>query len=179
MLAPRKKLWSTPMEVIEKAIELLKVTDEDLVYDIGAGDGRFIMKCCEDTGATCVGVEIDSDRGEEAVAAIHEKSLTKCRMIIGNALEQDYSEATCIFMYLIPRGLSIMLPILQSALKGNTRVVTYMSPLSGLEPIEIVKVSTAAHPDAQWPLYLYNISKKEDNYNIPTEPIPDIIDSHS
>jgi hypothetical protein len=40
MLAPRKKLWSTPIEAIEKAIELLNLTPKDVVMDIGAGDVR-------------------------------------------------------------------------------------------------------------------------------------------
>ena len=42
MLAPRKKLWSTPVEVIDKALELLSPKEEDVLFDIGAGDGRFL-----------------------------------------------------------------------------------------------------------------------------------------
>lgn len=50
MLAPRKKLWSTPQEVLEKAIELLDIKSTDVVYDVGAGDGRFIIECHQRTG---------------------------------------------------------------------------------------------------------------------------------
>jgi hypothetical protein len=42
MLAPRKTLWSTPLEVIDKAIEKLNITSNDIVYDIGAGKENFI-----------------------------------------------------------------------------------------------------------------------------------------
>lgn len=62
MLAPRKKLWSTPVEVIEKAIELLQCQNNDITYDIGAGNGNFIIYCSKHTDSKCIGIEIDEDR---------------------------------------------------------------------------------------------------------------------
>ena len=57
MLAPRKSLWSTPIEVIDKAIEQLSITSTDIVYDIGAGDGRFLIRCVENTTVSqCIGI---------------------------------------------------------------------------------------------------------------------------
>jgi protein-L-isoaspartate O-methyltransferase len=44
MLAPRDRLWSTPAEVVARAVELLQITELDVVYDIGAGDGRLHTK---------------------------------------------------------------------------------------------------------------------------------------
>lgn len=43
MLAPRNKLWSTPLSVIDEAISALEITSSDIVFDIGAGDGRFLV----------------------------------------------------------------------------------------------------------------------------------------
>ena len=90
MLAPRKKLWSTPPEVIEAAINLLQLTSEDILYDIGAGDCRFLLRCLESTGAHCVGVEIDDDRAEEGRINITSAGFTDHRfsIITGNALDQ-------------------------------------------------------------------------------------------
>ena len=161
MLAPRKQLWSTPAEVVDKAIDLLgEMGIEDVVFDVGAGDGRFLIRCAERTDASLVGVEINEERGEEAKAAIAAKGFSdsKCKLIIGNALEQDFSSATCFFLYLVPRGLKIILPILKG-LKKKLRVVTYMSPFPSAEIkyAQVVKVSTAAHPEAAWPLYVYEI----------------------
>ena len=48
-LAPRKKLWSTPGSVIAEAIRLLCISADDIVLDVGAGDGRFIIACAENT----------------------------------------------------------------------------------------------------------------------------------
>jgi SAM-dependent methyltransferase len=159
MLAPRKKLWSTPLEVIDQAIALLKPAEGELVYDIGAGDGNFIIRCAETATARCIGVEIDEARAAEAKANITEHGLeeNRCQIVCGNALEYDYSEGICFFLYLVPRGLRIILPHLQG-IGHRIRVVTYMSPLPGIEASAVVKVSTAAHPEAQWPLFYYELN---------------------
>ena len=62
MLAPRKKLLSTPLEVIEKAVEVLSLNENDICYDIGAGDGRFLQFVCENSVSRSVGIEIDQER---------------------------------------------------------------------------------------------------------------------
>jgi hypothetical protein len=170
MLAPRKKLWSTPLEVIDIAIEKLQITSSDIVFDIGAGDGRFLIRCGEKSNAeSIIGIEIDEERGllaKESILSSIENGLfneNKCHLIIGNALEMDYSKGNSFFLYLVPRGLRIILPILQSVCNQsnkNITVVTYMSPFpseSGIKPLEIVKINTESHPEAQWPLYVYEL----------------------
>mmetsp|Transcript_9091 Transcript_9091/g.15376 ORF Transcript_9091/g.15376 Transcript_9091/m.15376 type:complete len:219 (-) Transcript_9091:45-701(-) len=170
MLAPRKTLWSTPPEVIDVAIDALKINADDIVFDIGAGDGRFLTTCAGKTGASCTGIEINEERVTEALQRIKEESLEdKCSMISGNALEQDYSTATVFYLYLIPRGLRIILPVLK-ALGKPLRVITYMAPFPESEtPVETFQVTSTKHPDAQWPLFLYNFgpsSGKEDQGDI-------------
>ena len=114
MLAPRKTLWSTPAEAIERAIELLNISADDVVFDVGCGDGRFLIRCHELTSARCIGVEIDSERANDAVANISAIGYDESCMIVNkNALEYDYSDGTVFFLYLIPRGLKLMLPILR------------------------------------------------------------------
>jgi hypothetical protein len=161
MLAPRKKLWSTPLEVVDRAIDLLEINSSDTVVDIGAGDGRFMVRCVERTEASkVIGVEIDEERGNEAAAKIADAGLEdRCDLIIGNALDQDYaaSGGTAFFLYLIPRGLRIVLPILQ-AIPRRIRVVTYISPFPDeVKPVSIIRVKSVAHGDSgvEWPLYLY------------------------
>ena len=159
MLAPRKTLWSTPPEVIEKAIELLQINSDDVVFDIGAGDGRFVIRCHECTGARCVGIEIDEARAEAALANVTEKGVSPslCTIIKGNALEQDYSSGTVFFLYLVPRGLKLILPILQR-IPRRLRVITYMSPLPDMKYVQLVKIGTQKHVEALWPVYLYELN---------------------
>lgn len=228
------------MEAIDKAIEMLAPTSTDMVMDIGAGDGNFIIACALKSQAKAVvGIEIDQDRATFAQSQIDlnfanstDAATTtaverRCRIICGNALDQDYSEVTCFFLYLVPRGLRIVLPIIK-ALRRKVRVVTYMSPFidtkeekkgkgntvhadtvfsqsigqaissdssgsssdgnsrcsngsssgsidgssvgssgsgggnGAIAPIKVVKVSTVHHPEAQWPLYYYEIDGSSD-----------------
>ena len=87
----------------------------------------------------------------------------RCKMIVNNALHEDYTNGTAFFLYLVPRGLRIILPILKNLANSKQiilRCVTYMSPFpsnDGVKLIEINKISTSSHPDAKWPLYTYNI----------------------
>ena len=78
-------------------------------------------------------------------------------MILGNALEYDISDATCVFLYLIPRGLKLLLPILLSS-KLKLKVVTYMSPFVNIVPKKVTNVSTDRHEGSQWPLYYYEFN---------------------
>ena len=90
MLAPRNKLWSTPLEVIDEAIACLNVTPDDLVYDIGCGDGRFLVQCCKATGAKTVGIDINEDRVKETQNLIEKHDLSSlCTVLCGNALEMN------------------------------------------------------------------------------------------
>ena len=145
--------------MIDTAINLLSPSPEDIVYDIGAGDGNFIIRCAESTNASKVfGIEICDERVSNAIASINEKGLQdKCEMILGNALECDISEATCVFLYLIPRGLKIILPILQK-INHKLRVVTYMSPFVDIVPIKVINVTTDKHEGSGWPLYYYELN---------------------
>ena len=174
MLAPRKKLWSTPMEVVDQAIDLLEIGASDTVVDIGAGDGRFMVRCAERTETSkIIGVEIDEERGAEAATKIADAGFTeRCELVIGNALDQNFADGggTAFFLYLIPRGLRIMLPILL-AIPRRIRVVTYISPFPDeVKPSSVVRVKSVAHGDSgvEWPLYVYELNVEEgDNADVP------------
>jgi len=93
MIAPRAKLWSTPMEVVDMALKLLNVSDDDIVYDIGCGDGRFIIECAKRTNAKVFGIEIDATRAEQVAERIKEEGVQEnCKVICANALNADYTQ---------------------------------------------------------------------------------------
>lgn len=165
MLAPRKNLWTTPSEAIDGAISLLKPTKDDVIYDIGCGEGQFLISCGLNFSNSqlpeIIGVEIDEERSKLAKGRIEEAGLSpdSVKVVLGNALEIDYSRATCIFMYLIPRGLRIIFPTLKK-IPHKVRIVTFMNPLPDISPIDIQRISTAKHPEAQWPLFYYEINNE-------------------
>jgi len=119
MLAPRKKLWSTPSSAIDIALEFAKLDSTDVVYDVGCGDGRVLIQmaslsCCKHF----VGIEISQERADEASTNIQEAKESNAipsdvtiTIICANALDTtiiDYSKATVIFLYLVPRGLRLI-----------------------------------------------------------------------
>jgi len=119
MLAPRKKLWSTPSSAIDIALEFAKLDSTDVVYDVGCGDGRVLihmasLSCCKHF----VGIEISQERADEAIINVQKAQELKeipsdvtITIICANALDTtiiDYSKATVIFLYLVPRGLRLI-----------------------------------------------------------------------
>eukprot|EP00978_Attheya_sp_CCMP212_P000214 scaffold409_cov47-Attheya_sp.AAC.3 len=187
MLAPRKKLWSTPVAAMEAAARLAQVTKEDVVYDVGCGDARVLIHLASNTDCRrLIGIEIDADRAEEArrnVVVTNERitnkntSTTSCCITIEcrNALHVDYSDATVVFLYLVPRGLRLIKPLLlqqqqqttatttngdkQSKGQGILRVITYMSPFLDETPVAKELVNVPHQKGAAWPIYLYHFDR--------------------
>lgn len=168
MLAPRKKLWTTPQHAMTRALELLQPQEQDIVFDIGSGDGDFLLlSAMHSLAQRIVGVEIEEERANKAKEMLISNHIDENRVtiIIGNALEQSYGTGTCFFMYLIPRGLRLILPLLK-AIDHPIRVVTFMNPLPDIEPLKSEKISPPQHPEAQWPLFYYELSPTNITPNI-------------
>ena len=122
------------------------------------------------TDAKCIGIEIDEERGKNAQAKILQAGLEKkATIFIGNALDYNFRDATVIFLYLIPRGLKIILPFLQE-IPQNFRIVTYMSPFVNIEHEKMLTISPSHQDGAKWPLYLYHFNnQKKDQTTIERE----------
>jgi len=116
MLAPRKKLWSTPQSAIEAIEELTNLQSSDTFYDIGCGDAKVLIHLAKNSNCRkFVGIEIDRDRAQEARAAVANAKLDNDVQIdirCENALESKWNDATVIYTYLIPRGLRLLKPLL-------------------------------------------------------------------
>lgn len=106
MLAPRKKLHSTPLRVFSAALALLRVTPSDVLYDVGCGDGRLVVHAAQAHGIRAVGIEVDRDRVLQARRAAQDAGVAHLVTIHhGNALDFDLTDATIVFLFLIDRGL--------------------------------------------------------------------------
>ncbi|KAJ8609702.1 hypothetical protein CTAYLR_008441 [Chrysophaeum taylorii] len=136
----------TPLTAVSAALDLLRISPADLLYDVGCGDGRVVGEAAR-RGARCVGVELDRKRADAAranVAAFSNLAEIRCE----DASVLDFADATAIFVYLVPRGLRTLKPTLE-ALRHRARIVAYTFAVPGWVP-------TATHtlPDLP-PLYLY------------------------
>ena len=179
MIAPRKTLWSTPKAVVEQAIAWCgPLQSNDCVCDIGCGDGRCLIQWATqysstlsqngDTAATAsfIGIEIDAERIEQAKRSWQqavENGQVDARIQVEfhckNALEafEIFCRATVIFLYLIPRGLRQIKPLLLQAQKPM-QVITYMSPLPDETPIHNACVRVPHQPNAEWPVFAYKLN---------------------
>jgi tRNA A58 N-methylase Trm61 len=128
-LAP---FFPTPMNVVDRMLQMAAVRSEDLVYDLGSGDGRIVIQAAEKFGAQGVGVEYDPSVAQLAIDSIHKRTLdNRVRIIVGDATKVDVSPATVVMIYLLPETITLLRPNLDKMLKPGTRIVTHNTPMAG------------------------------------------------
>jgi SAM-dependent methyltransferase len=115
----------TPADVVERMLDLASVTGQDVVYDLGSGDGRLVIAAAR-RGARGVGIDIDPERVTEAQAnakAAGVEHLTT--FVLGDALQADVSEATVVTLYLLSSSNLRLRPMLTKQLRPGARVVSH------------------------------------------------------
>lgn len=132
----------TPEVVVKKMLEIAKAGPEDIVYDLGCGDGRIIITAAKDFNVKkAVGVEINDERIKEALENIKRNSVeNKAVVVKGNFFEVDLSEATIVTMFLLTNVNEMLKPKLEKELKAGARVVSHEFEMRGWIPKEVIKV---------------------------------------
>ena len=134
----------TPNEVVNKMLELAKVTSKDTVYDLGCGDGRIVITAAQKYGVRAVGIDIDPKRIAEATANAKAAKVTgKVRFIEADLFEADISEATVVTLYLLTRLNEKLKPKLMKELKPGTRVVSHAFDMGDWKPEATAQVSAS------------------------------------
>ena len=147
----------TPTAVVSAALELAKVGENDLVYDLGSGDGRIILAAAQSFQARSVGIEWNQALCEKTSSAIQRLGLEgRVKVIQGDIFNQDLSSATVVTGYLLPKAWERLAPILESQLRKGVRVVSVNDPIPGWRVVE-KKQLKGESKTASWDLYLYRI----------------------
>ena len=116
----------TPQEVVDKMLEMAKVTGKDVVYDLGCGDGRIVITAAKRHGARGVGIDLNPDRIKEANENLKAAGVgNKVKFIEGDLFKSNFSEATVVTLYLLPQVNAALRPQLWKQLKVGTRVVSH------------------------------------------------------
>ena len=116
----------TPHPVVDAMLKLAAVTDKDVVYDLGCGDGRIPITAAQKFGARGVGIDIDPKRIEESNENAKAAGVTdKVTFLTQDLFESDISAATVVTLYLLPSLNEKLMPKLQKELKPGTRVVSH------------------------------------------------------
>jgi cyclopropane fatty-acyl-phospholipid synthase-like methyltransferase len=125
----------TPVDVVDRMLEMARVTPADVVYDLGSGDGAIIIRAAQKFRARGVGIEIDADLVRKAQAnAFREKVEHLIEFRVQDALSVDVSEATVVTLYMLPEFNAKLRPILDRQLKPGARVISHDFPIEGWVP---------------------------------------------
>jgi SAM-dependent methyltransferase len=125
---------STP-EVVNGMLTLAKVTSDDIVYDLGCGDGRIVVAAARDFGARGVGVDSNPDRIKESNDNAKANNVQdKVKFIEQNLFEADIKDATVIAIYLLNSVNLKLRPKLFDELKPGTRIVSHAFSMDDWEP---------------------------------------------
>ena len=119
-------IWiPTPPELVEKMLTMAKVTPQDRVFDLGAGDGIIAITAAQKFNANAVGIEFNPDMAGFARRKVAEAGMQdKVRIITGDIFKEDFSSADVVTMYLLP-DLNLRLRPTILKMKPGTRVVAH------------------------------------------------------
>ena len=133
----------TSYEIAEEMIRMADVQKNDLVYDLGCGDGRIVIMAVKEKGARGVGVDLDPQRIKESVANAKKAGITdRVRFIRQDLFKTDFKDATVMMLYLWPEVNLRLRPKLLADLKPGTRVVSHSHTMGDWEPDAKSVVST-------------------------------------
>ena len=156
------------MEAVKAIQEVVKLSDSDVVVDIGCGDGHVLIHWAtlispSKAAPTFVGIDVDAERIQrcrscwnEEVAKGRIRADIRCEFHTANALDQVdlWKHATVVFVYLTPRGLRLLRPLLPR----NITLISYMNPAPDLLLLERKLIEVSHQPGSAWPLYFYKVN---------------------
>ena len=116
----------TSEAVADEMLTLAGIRADDVVYDLGSGDGRIVMLAAQKYGARGVGIEIDPKLVARAKDVARQAEVgDRVRFIEGDLFEADISAATVVTLYLSPRVNERLEPKLRAELRPGTRIVSH------------------------------------------------------
>jgi SAM-dependent methyltransferase len=144
----RPPFITTPPEVVERMLELAGTRADDLVVDLGSGDGRIVIAAAMIYGARGLGIELDAALVEKARDKARAGGVAeRVRFVQGDVLLADISQATVVTAYLLPALMAKLQSRFIDELAPGTRIVSHAFAMAGWAPdrSEIVRIS-GRHP---------------------------------
>jgi protein-L-isoaspartate O-methyltransferase len=137
--------------VVAAMLKLAEVKSDDLVYDLGSGDGRIPISAARNHGARAVGIEIDPKLVERARKNAQAAGVTD-RVTFRNEdlFEADFSDATVVTLFLSPEVNLKLRPKLLAGLRPGTRIVSHWHDMGSWKPERRIRIDGI-------PIYLWRI----------------------
>jgi 16S rRNA A1518/A1519 N6-dimethyltransferase RsmA/KsgA/DIM1 with predicted DNA glycosylase/AP lyase activity len=131
----------TPQAVVDKMLELAKVGKDDILFDLGSGDGRIPITAAKKFGTRGTGIDIDPARVKEANANAKKEGVSdKVQFRQQDLFKSDFSKATVVTLYLLPELNVKLRPQLFKQLKPGTRIVSHAFDMGDWKPEKVVQV---------------------------------------
>ena len=141
--AGKDVVWvPTPDAVVTRMLEAVKTTKDDIVYDLGSGDGKIPIAAAKIYGAKATGIEYNPEMAEFARRNVKREGVEQqVNIITGDIFVEDFSKATVVTMYLLPQ-LNVKLRPTILAMKPGTRVTSHQFDMGDWEPDQHLKVES-------------------------------------
>ena len=151
----------SPMIVVDRMLELAEVKKDDVIYDLGSGDGRILIQAAKKYGARGVGIDMNPKLVAEATRkAAEEKVNHLVQFRAADGLTVDISDATVVTLYMFKWFNNQMRPKLQR-LKPGARVVAHDFGIDEWEPNRVENVDPKSDPSGELTnertLYLWKV----------------------
>ena len=144
----------TPDEVVEAMLRLAEVGANDVVYDLGSGDGRIPIAAARRFGARGVGIDLDPELVAQATRSAQEAGVAdRVRFVEGDIFESDISPATVVTLYLLTSINERLRPKLQKELRPGTRIVSHQFRMGDWDPEREIVIDFR-------PLFLWRVPKR-------------------
>jgi len=131
---------TTPVEVVKAMLEMAEINADDILYDLGSGDGRISISAAREYGIRSKGVDIDADLVRLANNNAKEAGVNHLVSFIeGDLFKLDFSQATVLTLYLFPDiNLKLRPRILE--MKAGTRIISHRFDMGDWEPDKVQKI---------------------------------------
>jgi len=148
----------TPQEVVERMLEVAAVGPDDVVYDIGCGDGRMVITAAKKYRARGVGIDIDAVLIKECRAGAKREGVEKfVRFLHMDATKARVTEATVLALYLLPESLETLEPLFDKDLAAGVRIVSHNYKIPGWDSRLVSSEVVTDEKDREHKIYLYRI----------------------
>ena len=146
----------TPLPVVRRMLEMAGVGADDIVYDIGCGDGRIVIEAAKTYGARGVGIDIDPEMIVKSQASAEENGVSHLvEFKLMDATRADISAATVVTLYLLPESNELLRPIFEAQLKPGTPVVSHNYSIAGWEDRKVDIDTVLDEHGGEHYVYLY------------------------
>jgi predicted RNA methylase len=147
----------SPMIVVERMLRIADLQPSEILFDMGAGDGRTVIMAAKSFGARGVGIELREDLAKKALASVNENNLNdRVTIVNSDMFTVNLSNADVVFLYLTTSANDKLRPKLETDLKKGTRVISHDYEIIGWRADKVENF--CENPQLGYPshtLYLY------------------------